>query len=245
MKVHIRRSFDSSCSTYDSSCDIQRMVAAHLSEMTSGGHRKIIEIGTGTGIFTDFIADKYPESNVTCLDISLPLIQGAAEKHPSFGYICADAEHLPLKSGFDLLVSSSTFQWFERPQESIHAMLGLLKKGGEFAFSIFAEGTFVEMSILNKMTGFGSVYSLLPDTAYADMLKEYDVKCETREYVLLFDSVREFLQKQKGTGATFTGMNKFTSKSSYQKFLELYPELFGENGRIPVTYKIFYARGRV
>ncbi len=39
-------------------------------------------------------------------------------------------------------------------------------------------------------------------------------------------------------------MSKFTSKSSYQKFLELYPELFGEDGKIPVTYKIFYAVGK-
>lgn len=245
MKVHIKRSFDSSCATYDSSCDIQRLVAGRLAELTGIGHENILEIGAGTGIFTDELAAKYPGADVTCVDISASLLSGALKKHPDYRYICADGENLPITGAFDMIASSSTFQWFDSPEKSIPAMLKLLRKGGEFAFSIFAEGTFVEMSILNKMTGFGSVYDLRPDSVYMDIFKEYGAEFETREYVLFFDSVKEFLKKQKGTGATFTGVSKFSSKSSYQKFIELYPELFGENGKIPVTYKIFYAHGRV
>ncbi len=51
------------------------------------------------------------------------------------------------------------------------------------------------MSILNGMTGFGSVYNLRPDSAYMEILKGYDVHFETKEYVLYFDSVKEFLKK--------------------------------------------------
>lgn len=245
MKIHIKRSFDSSCSTYDSSCDIQRLVSAHLAEGLTDGHEKILEIGTGTGIFTDELASRYPAADVLCIDISHSLLRGAVEKHPGYGYICCDGETLPLKGSFDLITGSSTLQWFENPSDSIPAMLKLLKPGGKFAFSVFAEGTFTEMSILNKMTGFGSVYDLRPDTAYLDIFDGMDVRMETKEYVLFFDSAKEFLKKQKGTGATFTGANKFTSKTAYRKFLELYPELFGEKGRVPVTHKIFYVWGRV
>jgi len=246
MKIHIKRSFDSSCNTYDESCDIQRLVASHLAEKLAGSHKNILEIGTGTGIYTDELAAKYPQAKNTCVDISHALLSEACKKHPDYTYICADAERLPITSReFDLVTSSSTFQWFGKPEKSIPAMLSLLKDGGEFAFSVFVEGTFLEMSILNKMTGFGAVYDLRPDKEYMEILKDYDVQFETREYVLLYDSVQEFLKKQKGTGATFTGMNKFTSKSSYQKFLELYPELFGDGGKIPVTYQIFYAYGRL
>ena len=245
MKVHIKRSFDSSCSTYDSSCDIQRLVASHLASLAAGLSKSILEMGTGTGIFTDEINNMYPVADVTCVDISHQLLCGAKEKYPSYKYICADGESFYTKSRYDMLLSSSTFQWFENPAESIPALLRLITPGGKFAFSIFVEGTFAEMSILNKMTGFGSVYDLRPDTAYKEILKGYDAQFETREYILWFDSVKEFLKKQKGTGATFTGASKFTSKTAYQKFIELYPELFGENDKIPVTYKIFYAHGRV
>lgn len=242
MKIHIKRSFDASCSTYDASCDIQRMVASHLSEKLSAGHMRILEIGTGTGIYTDELRAKYPDAEITCIDISHALLQGAKEKHPENIYICADGENLPLKGGYDLITGSSTLQWFQNPKASIPNMLKLLRDGGEFAFSIFAKGTFTEMAILNNMTGFGSVYDLRAGEEYKGIV---EAEYEAREYVLFFDSVKEFLKKQKGTGATFTGVKKFTSKSSYQKFMELYPELFGEDGKIPVTYNIFYMNGKV
>lgn len=242
MKIHIKRSFDASCSTYDASCDIQRMVASHLSTKISGRHKRILEIGTGTGVFTDELRAKYPDADITCIDISHALLQGAKEKHPENIYICADGENLPLKGQFDLITGSSTLQWFQNPKVSIPKMLKLLKPGGEFAFSIFAKGTFTEMAILNTMTGFGSVYDLRDGEEYKGII---DAEYESKEYVLFFASAKEFLKKQKGTGATFTGAKKFTSKAAYQKFIELYPELFGENGRIPVTYNIFYMNGKL
>jgi len=218
------------------------MVARHLAEKLTGKHSRILEIGTGTGIFTDELRVKYPDAEVTCVDISHSLLKGAMEKHPENIYICADGENLPLKGEYDLITGSSALQWFANPAVSIPKMLNLLKSGGEFAFSIFAKGTFTEMAILNNMTGFGSVYDLRSGTEYEGIV---DAEYETKEYVLFFDTVKEFLKKQKGTGATFTGVKKFTSKSSYQKFIELYPELFGENGKIPVTYNIFYMNGRL
>jgi len=241
MRIHIKRSFDASKNTYDSSCDIQRLVADHLISKVEGEHKSILEIGTGTGIYTDLLRDRYPYAQVTCVDIAHSLLKGAMDKHPENNYICADGECLPISSQFDLITGSSALQWFLNPSVSIPEMLKLLKPGGEFAFSIFAKGTFTEMSILEGMTGFGSVYDLRSGDEYRGIV---DADYEEKDYVLWFSSAKEFLKKQKGTGATFTGASKFTSKSSYQKFIELYPELFGENGRIPVTYNIFYMYGR-
>jgi malonyl-CoA O-methyltransferase len=223
------------------------MVAEHLASKLDKEYRKILEIGTGTGIFTEKIAEKFPDSDTTCVDIAHSLLAEAKAKFPDNKFICGDGENLPVgDDDFDLIASSSTFQWFDNPEKSISEMMGKLEKGGQFAFSIFVEGTFVEMGILNKMTGFGSVYDLRPDSAYVEIFKNLgiDAEFETREYVLFFDNVKTFLKKQKGTGATFTGTTKFTSKTAYKKFLELYPELFGEDGQIPVTYKILYISGR-
>jgi len=245
MKIHIKRSFDASFDTYDSSCDIQRIVAEHLASKLSHGYKNILEIGAGTGVYTEKLAERYSDTDVTCIDISHQLLLGARDKVSHYKYVCADGEHPPFKGCFDLITSSSTLQWFINPENSIPGILSLLKPDGEFAFSMFAEGTFTEMSILNRMTGFGSVYDLRPDSDYLDIFEDCDVSFETKEYVLFFHSVEEFLKKQKGTGATFTGARAFTSKSSYRKFLELYPELFGEDGKIPVTYKIFYIHGKV
>jgi len=244
MRIHIKRAFGSSCDTYDQSCDIQRMVAEHLASKIEGDYANILEIGCGTGIFTEKLAEKYPDNRVVCIDIAHSLMKEAKEKYPENFYICGDGDNLPLSDKkFDLISSSSALQWFQNPEKFISEMIAQLEYGGQLALSIFVEGTFVEMSILKNMTGFGSVYDLRADSDYIDIFKRLgvDAQFETKEYVLWFDSVKSFLKKQKGTGATFTGATSFTSKTAYKKFLELYPELFGdEQGKIPVTYKIQY-----
>jgi len=245
MKIHIKHAFCSSSESYDSSCDIQRIVAGHLAELPADGHDSILEIGTGTGVYTCLLNDRFGVPAV-CVDIAENLLAKAALCCPDNLYICGDGECLPVCGEFSLITGSSALQWFQNPKESIPAMLRHLKRGGEFAFSVFVEGTFIEMSILNQMTGFGSVYSLPKEDEFSAIFEScgVSVKKSVNEYVLHFDSVAEFLKKQKGTGATFSGKDKVTSKASYKKFLELYPELFGENGKIPVTYRILYITGK-
>ncbi|WP_303851877.1 methyltransferase domain-containing protein [Seleniivibrio woodruffii] len=244
MKIHIKHAFCSSSESYDSSCDIQRIVAEHLAELLPDGTQdRILEIGTGTGIFTKLLNEKC--GSAVCVDIADALLAKAARQFPDNIFICGDGEYLPVGGEFALITGSSAIQWFQQPEKSIPAMLKHLKKGGKFAFSVFVEGTFVEMSILNQMTGFGSVYALPKEDDFARIFEGCGVSVnkEVREYVLNFESVSGFLKKQKGTGATFSGKDKVTSKTSYKKFLELYPELFGENGKIPVTYRILYISG--
>jgi len=245
MKIHIKHAFCSSSGSYDSSCDIQRIVAEHLAGLTGEEHESILEIGTGTGIYTRLLNEKFCVPAV-CVDIAENLLAKAALSCPENLYICGDGECLPVQGEYSLVTGSSALQWFQNPKESIPAMLKHLKKGGEFAFSVFVEGTFIEMSILNQMTGFGSVYSLPKEDEFSAIFESCGVSVNrsVNEYVLHFESVSEFLKKQKGTGATFSGKDKITSKASYKKFLELYPELFGEDGKIPVTYRILYITGK-
>ena len=245
MKIHIKHAFCSSSESYDSSCDIQRIVAEHLAELLPEGMQdRILEIGTGTGIFTKLLNGKCGAA--FCVDIADALLARAKKHFPGNHFICGDGECLPVGGEFSLITGSSALQWFQNPEKSIPVMLKHLKHGGKFAFSVFVEGTFVEMSILNQMTGFGSVYTLPKEDEFAKIFEDcgMSVNKEVREYVLHFDSVSEFLKKQKGTGATFSGRDSLTSKASYKKFLELYPELFGENGKVPVTYRILYISGQ-
>jgi malonyl-CoA O-methyltransferase len=245
MKIHIKHAFCSSSESYDSSCDIQRIVAEHLAGLLpEGAQERILEIGTGTGIFTKLLNEKC--GGAVCVDIADALLAKAKKQYPDNHFVCGDGECLPICGGFSLITGSSALQWFQRPERSIPEMLKHLTPGGKFAFSVFVEGTFVEMSILNQMTGFGSVYALPKEDWFAQIFEDcgLTVEKEVREYVLHFDSVSEFLRKQKGTGATFSGRDTVTSKASYKKFLELYPELFGEDGKVPVTYRILYISGQ-
>lgn len=250
MKIYVKRMFNSAAETYDSSADIQRVVADRLLRGIEGLDSEcILEIGVGSGLFTDIFINKYDVKKYIGFDIAHNMAKMCSEKfEKKYQFLSADAECLPFKSkAFSGITSSSVFQWLSNPEKSIPKILSTLKPGGTFHFSIFVQGTFQEMDFVNKMTGFGNVYPLRDKSSYINILSEYAsvLHTETVEHVLYFDSVKEFLKKQKNTGAKYTGSSKFTGKDAYRKFNELYESYFAEEGRIPVTYAILYVHGRM
>jgi malonyl-CoA O-methyltransferase len=248
MKIHVKRYFDKAAETYDSSADIQKIAAGRLLErIVEANCGTVLEVGTGSGIFTSLFLEKFSPERFFGFDISYPMTKSAS-RH-SGAYCCADGENLPFKDAFaDVLVSSSVLQWLARPQESVPAMLKTLKSRGKFYFSVFTEGTFTEMALLYGMTGFGGVYPLRPDSFYAGLFSGIDgvnFEMEICDHVLWFGDVKEFLKKQKNTGAGFTGRKTNAGKNAYRHFCELYPALFGDGETVPVTYRIAYISGQV
>ncbi|MGE4496919.1 MAG: methyltransferase domain-containing protein [Deferribacterales bacterium] len=246
MKIHIKRFFDKAADCYDSSADIQKIVASKLISLTDADKPDTaIEIGTGSGIFTGIFLEKCSPARFIGLDIAYSMSK-ASSSFPGL-FIQADGERLPLKNGCaDVLVSSSVVQWFQQPEKSVPAALDVLRKGGRFYFSVFCDGTFTEMAVLNKITGFGSVYPLKTAEFYDSLFSgTTGVKhqLEIHDYVLKFSGVKEFLKKQKATGARFTGRKAAAGKDSYRRFCELYESFFGDGETIPVTYRIAYITG--
>lgn len=246
MKIHIKRFFDKAVDCYDSSADIQKIVASKLIEKTFLKNTKtVIEIGTGSGIFTELFLNKYKPENFIGFDIAYSMVK-SCEKFPGL-FIQADAERPPFKeNSADAIVSSSVLQWLQTPQVSIPQTIKLLKSGGSFNFSIFCDGTFAEMSTINKLTGFGNVYPLKTALFYESLfnsISDIEFEIDVHDYVLNFKTVKEFLDKQKATGARFTGKRNIAGKEAYKNFCELYKSFFGDNQTIPVTYRIAYIRG--
>ncbi|WP_022850407.1 methyltransferase domain-containing protein [Limisalsivibrio acetivorans] len=244
MKVHVRRRFEKAAGSYDSSADIQRIVAADLLDGIECRGGFALEAGCGSGIFTEMYLEKCRPEKLCAFDISHAMTAQTASC--GCGCVTADAEYPPFRqSSFDRLLSSSVFQWLQYPERSIPAMMKLLKPGGDFHLSIFADGTFPEMAILNGMTGFGSVYPLRAGDAYSEILKWEGIEhtLEEREYIMRFADAKAFLKKQKGTGAVYTGRKKSAGKEAYRQFCELYESIFGDGKSIPVTYRTAYIRG--
>ncbi|QAR32945.1 methyltransferase domain-containing protein [Geovibrio thiophilus] len=247
MKIHIKRFFDKAADCYDSSADIQKIAASKLIDLTEAvAPQTAIEIGTGSGIFTEmFLAKCRPEKFIG-LDIAYSMSKASASFSGLF--IQADGERLPFgKECADVLVSSSVLQWFQQPEVSVPAALETLKKDGRFYFSVFCDGTFTEMAVLNRITGFGSVYPLKTAEFYDDLFGRINGithRLEIHDYVLRFPDVKEFLKKQKATGARFTGRTAAAGKDSYRRFCELYESFFGDGETVPVTYRIAYITGK-
>lgn len=253
MKISVKRFFNNASESYDSSAEIQRIIAAHLATTvcTEKAYSHIFEVGTGTGFLTDKLANHLSFESYTHLDMAFELLQNvknSSTHHPTMNYITADAEFAPFNNNtFDLLLSSSTFQWLEHAKESIPALINLLKPEAPFHISIFGDGTFFEMKEISKVTDFGSVMPMKTADFYSEILNtlpNIKYQIETKEYVVFYPTVMAFLKHHKQTGARYTSANKPKGKKSFSAFSQLYTDIFGTEKGIPVSYHIHYITGR-
>ena len=93
---------------------------------------RVLEIGCGTGIFTEKFAAT--GADVTAVDISADLLEVARERLPqSVHLIHAPFEQLPLDQPFDAIVGSSVLHHLEIKPALSH-IFNLLKPGGVIGF---------------------------------------------------------------------------------------------------------------
>ncbi len=90
-------------------------------ELTSGREDpRILDLGAGTGILTQMLHEKYPESNMTLLDISPEMIKLAKEKFndiTTFSYIEGDYLECDFDGMYDIIVSSLSIHHLEDDQK--------------------------------------------------------------------------------------------------------------------------------
>ncbi|HHS48929.1 MAG TPA: methyltransferase domain-containing protein, partial [Desulfurella acetivorans] len=154
-KNYTKRSFDLAAKTYSSFSELQNEVAKSLMGMISEKFfENVLEIGVGDGKLASIINFDY--KNYIGIDLSPNMAFMFKKNHPSKYSVIGDAENLPFRPNtFDLIISSSVFQWFTNPKESIPKLFGLSKNKKNIYFSAFSKGTFWQMQEVSKMTGFG------------------------------------------------------------------------------------------
>jgi malonyl-CoA O-methyltransferase len=247
MQKQIQKYFDQAKDTYKQEARIQKIVAKECLELLNrNDFERVLEIGAGGGLLTEAAKNRLKSKHYVAVDLSLSMLKTIQET--DVVRIQADGERLPFKPGsFDLLLSSSTMQWYQKGVQSIAENLTYLKKNGQFALAFFVRGTFRELAYASEVTGFGSVYPLARAQTYTDFFSRLNINFDTckKTYTLYYPSVREFLQSHKKTGARYTRQKKALSKKRYLDFCKIYTRTFGEKGKIPVTYVVLYLWGGV
>ena len=109
----IAAAFHRNAIEYDQHVLVQKRVVAQLAGSVelhlNQAPEHILDVGTGTGALLERLHLRYPDANLTGVDIALNMCLRAQEK---LGTICqvvnGDAECLPFRTGaFDLVVSAS------------------------------------------------------------------------------------------------------------------------------------------
>lgn len=228
-KEKIEQAFDKGSANYDWAAYIQREVAEKLINFCSDKTpMTILEIGCGTGFLTKMLVKKYPESQITAIDISGKMIEKCRSKLPFIHFEKVDGETYNPTEKFDLIISNMTVQWFEDPVMTLERYRDFLNPKGQILFSTLGEKNFHQWRDVLQNLNFPS--GVLKGPAYKGIIEE-------QKEPVMYHHPMDFIKSLKHIGASYSSAKPLTS-SQLKKACDLFQNKHCSN----VTWHILYGR---
>ena len=108
-KQGVTKHFSRNVSTYDEYAVVQKLMASKLGVLAQkqGDFKNILEIGCGTGFFTEILAKSFPQAKIRSTDISQEMLnftQAKLSHYKNITYEQADGENYSSGEKFDLII---------------------------------------------------------------------------------------------------------------------------------------------
>lgn len=147
LKQVVARRFARAAPTYDGAARIQKQTAARLAALLAGERRQpaaILEVGCGTGFFTERLRALFPGASFYVSDLAAPMVRRCRARLSSCHYLVMDAEAPAVRGPFDLVCANLAAQWFADLPAALAGLAKLLAPDGLLAVSLLGERTFRE-----------------------------------------------------------------------------------------------------
>lgn len=245
-KNYIEQRFTRSLHTYQQHATVQLSIAQKLNDQIKHLFFQkppaVLEIGCGTGLLTnEFLSHHRPEIfyiNDIAIDV-MAAVAPVFEKHafPDWQFIMGDAENIHFPDHLDLVISTSSVQWFADMEKFIEKIYRILNEDGYFAFSTYGIDNFKEMK---DVAGIGLQYFTITDLL--QMLHKYFSILHIAEerQVLHFSNPVKVLQHIKYTGVNSIH-KQFWTKGKLKDFENSYIQKYATpENEVKLTYHPIY-----
>ncbi|MCP9612077.1 malonyl-ACP O-methyltransferase BioC [Coprobacter tertius] len=237
-KHRVVKSFGRFLNSYNDHAQIQIKVAEKLAEKIIGiensERKRIFEIGCGTGLLTRKLLHFFCNCEYFAIDICPDVSKFLPD---NIIFYPGDAETMTLTGLFDMIVSSSSLQWFDNPISYILRLDSSISKNGLIAFSTFGPENLHELS---NSIGERALNYISLSQWQQQLSAVYDILYISEEYYTLwFSSPEEVFYHLKFTGVNGT---KTTLKTREQlnRLIKNYKIKYEVNGCVPLTYHPIY-----
>ena len=147
---------------------IQQTIGAALKDIELTPHQKILDIGCGTGPLEETLLKKFPQMDITALDLSPQMLKAAQKKFEAphrIRWIEGDFLELALPTKhFDIAFSLSNFHYFPKPEAVLQKCVQILKPGGQIIIVDWDrnswKGRLYNWGMKKWDTGFQKAYTL-------------------------------------------------------------------------------------
>ncbi len=253
-KAKIRRNFNAAADTYDQVAVLQRVIGERLLERLEVMRlrpRRILDLGSGTGLATRELGKRYKKAQIVQLDLALSMLMVARRQNSGVVnrqyLVCADAESLPLDNGCaDMVFSNLMFQWAAQLNRLLAECCRVLRPGALCLFSTFGPDSLKELrqswakvdehTHVNAFLDMHDIGDALIGAGFVDPVMERE------RFSLLYDDGMALMQELKrlGAGNVNAGRRKsLMGKAALEDMLREYKNRFGAE-KLPATFEAIY-----
>lgn len=262
-RSRVRNSFHRHATEYDTFACVQKRVVARFGEELCGAGltpARIIDIGAGTGKLLRLLVERFPGAQVTGMDMAYGMTLAARHNLPGEGrgrLVTGDAEAVPFADGsFDLVVSTSTFQWLEQLDTAFGEAYRVLEPGGSFRFALFGERTLHELrssyrqacraagrgeeNRTRRFVSASDVEAALAGAGFDGCHAHAELELES------YPDVPALLRAIRGIGAgnpAPVSCRGLAERRVMLEMMEIYRRVYAAGDLIPATYEVIYGAG--
>ncbi len=260
----VRDAFGRQAREYDTHATVQKRVIARFVKMLERegrSPRRLLDVGSGTGMLLCALREVFGDAVVIGVDLAPSMSRTANQKlagRCNTHFLAADAEHLPFTAeGFDLVLSTSTFQWLTHLDMAFGEAFRVLAPGGLFCFSLFGGRTLYELrnSYREALAAAGcpvgdrshSFFSEGDVAAALELAGFEDCRTMAEQDVEIHANVPSLLRSLKRIGAGSASPvagRGLAGKGMIVDMMERYGKGYGKAAGIPATYEIIYGIGK-
>ncbi|MDC9729294.1 MAG: malonyl-ACP O-methyltransferase BioC [Methyloprofundus sp.] len=253
-KQRVRASFAKASASYDEMATLQRKVGRQLFAcIPSQENSKILDLGCGTGFFTQLVAAANQDADVYALDLALSMLgkTKSRENCCDVSLVCADAEQLPfVDNSMQLLSSNLALQWCQNLGLLFTGVHRVLENQGSFVFSTFGPNALNELkSAWAKVDAYPHVNDFCSEKVLRYALEEAgfcDIQIKSETYESKYKTVLDLMRELKGIGARNANLARkktLTSKGDLLRLQDAYSE--DAVSGIKASFEILYVVARV